>query len=67
MQTINRPKRKMKPTPVRIDPDLADRLEAYVRKGRVPLVRSRVVELAIRQFLDSEDGLLIVEPSRKAS
>lgn len=47
--------RLKKPVSLAIDPDLLDRLEAWIAKQEFPPSKTQVWETALREFLDKRD------------
>jgi metal-responsive CopG/Arc/MetJ family transcriptional regulator len=48
-------KRRSMPISVRLPDDLLAQLDSWIGNQRVPPNRARVMELALREFLDRED------------
>ena len=42
-------------TALRLPPDILARLDAFIRGQRMPLSRTSVMELAVREFLEREE------------
>lgn len=49
------PTRTKRPTTMALDPELLDRLEAWMRRQEFPPTKTQVWETALREFLDKRD------------
>jgi predicted transcriptional regulator len=48
-------RRNQKMSAVRLDGEMTKRLEAYIARQVVPPSRTRVIEVALKQFLDADE------------
>ena len=67
MSTIDKPVRQAKKktqTAIRLRPDVLQRLDTFCKSQRLQPTRNSVIELAIQEFLDSEEK---AAPARRAS
>ena len=46
---------KLRQTNVRLEPDVLDRIKAYCRAHPLQPARDRIIDLALKQFLDNEE------------
>jgi metal-responsive CopG/Arc/MetJ family transcriptional regulator len=55
-QGMNTMPRLKKPTSLALDPELLERLEAWIAKQEFPPSKTVVFETALREFLDKREG-----------
>lgn len=48
--------RNKKPTNLALDPDILDRIEAWIKKQEMPVTKTWVFEKALSEFLEKRDG-----------